>query len=127
MEYAAFADAARASLRLLDRDPFAPRRRVVVSAEVADSAVESRPDLDRGVVRSAAVVLVKAIAAVHSDGAAAEPDVAAAARVVMQSDLGDADAQFMVDGAEGHELEWYDVSEVETLLASVLGSPEDDS
>jgi hypothetical protein len=29
---------------------------------------------------------------------------------------GDDDAQFTVDGAEDHELEWYDVSELEHLL-----------
>ena len=30
---------------------------------------------------------------------------------------GDKDAQFTVDGAEDHELEWYDVTELDQLLA----------
>jgi hypothetical protein len=127
LEYAAFTDGARASLRLLDADPLAPRRRVVVAAEVPDGSIEVRADLDRAVVRSALPVPNSAIVAVHVDGADAEPDVAAAARVVMESDLGGADAQFIVDGAEGHELEWYDVSEVDALLTSMLGSVADDT
>src|SRR5262249_43416638 len=39
LEYAAMLEAARGSLRLLDEDPSAPRRRVVVAADVPDPAV----------------------------------------------------------------------------------------
>ena len=41
--------------------------------------------------------------------------LAAAAEVVDEALAGDADAQFTVDGAEDHELEWYAVSEVDEL------------
>ena len=58
-----------------------------------------------------------AIAAVHIDGAGAEADVRAAALVVVEAEAGDPDAQFTVDGAEDHELEWYDPSELEQILA----------
>jgi hypothetical protein len=116
LEYAAFSEAARASLRLLDNDPLAPRRRVVLSADVPDSAVTAQPDLDRAVVRLADAVPLSSIAAVHVDGADAQDDVAAAVAVVLEADLGDEDAQFVVDGAEGHELEWYDVSELDQLV-----------
>ena len=42
LEYAALLAAARASLRLLDVDPIAARRRVVLAADVADDAVDAR-------------------------------------------------------------------------------------
>jgi hypothetical protein len=112
LEYAAFSDAARASLRLLDADPFSPRRRVVLSADVPDGAVAARPDLDRAVVRIDGTVPLSSLVCLHVDGEDAEKDVAAAVGVVLEADLGDEDAQFVVDGAEGHELEWYDVSEI---------------
>ena len=41
LEYVAFTEAARASLRLLDADPAAPRRRVVVAADVDEHAPPS--------------------------------------------------------------------------------------
>lgn len=42
LEYAAMTAAARASLRLLAEDPSAPRRRVVLAAEIPDDLV-ARP------------------------------------------------------------------------------------
>ena len=42
--------------------------------------------------------------------------VAAAADVVEEALAGDPDAQFTVDGAEDHELEWYAVSELDQLV-----------
>jgi hypothetical protein len=117
LEYAALLDAARGSLRLLDEDPTAPRRRVVVAAEVPDAAVEFRPDLDRSVVRVTAPVPLRAVAAVHVDGPDAETAVQAAADAVLEADLGGDDAQFLLDEAEGHELLWYASQEITPLLA----------
>jgi Family of unknown function (DUF6912) len=116
LEYAAFTDAARASLRLLDADVTAPRRRVVLSADVPEGEVRLHPELDRAAVRVAVSVPIAWFAAVHVDGAEAIPDVTAAASAIVAADLGDDDAQFTVDGAEGHELEWYAVQEVPDLL-----------
>lgn len=116
LEYAAFTEAARASLRLIDHDPTAPRRRVVISADVDDKTIQPRPELDRAVIRVSDPVPFSAVAAVHVDGLAAVPDVTAAIKVVIEADLGDEDAQFVVDGAEGHELEWYDVTEIPDLV-----------
>jgi hypothetical protein len=116
LEYAAFSDAARASLRMLDADPLTPRRRVVLSADVPESTVTVHPDLDRAVVRVSGPVPVSSLACLHVDGADAEKDVAAAAAVALEADLGDEDAQFVVDGAEGHELEWYDVTEIDQVI-----------
>jgi hypothetical protein len=116
LEYVAFTRAAQGALRLLRHDPAAPRRRVVVSADLPAGAV-NREDRELGSseVRLAGPVPLAAVAAIHIDGAGAGDDIAAAADVVEEALAGDPDAQFTVDGAEDHELEWYDVSELETI------------
>ncbi|MEV7599366.1 hypothetical protein AB0O91_18495 [Kitasatospora sp. NPDC089797] len=125
LEYAALNRAAQSSLRLLAADPDAPRRRVVVALDVADTAVRPFPgdeyqdqaSLGR-VVLSGPVKLAKA-AAVHADVADDEvvEDVAAAVAAVAAADAGDQDAQFTVDGAEDHDLLWYATQEIPGLLA----------
>ena len=79
LEYAALIEAARLSLRMLDEDPTAARRRVVLAAEVDDGAVTPRPDLDRAVVAVDAPIPLRLIAAAHVDDADAEAAVARAA------------------------------------------------
>ncbi len=118
LEYAALLTAARASLRLLDNDPLAPRRRVVVAADVPDGSVAPMddPHVERGAARVAAEIRMQDVASVHIDGAEAEDDVRAAVNVVLEADLGSDDAQFVVDQAEGHELAWYASQEVGALL-----------
>jgi uncharacterized protein DUF6912 len=118
LEYAALLAAARASLRLVDIDPSAARRRVVLAADVPDSAVAEveDPDADRGAVRITGDVALAEVASAHVDGAEAEDDVRAAVNVVLEADLGSEDAQFVVDQAEGHELAWYATQEIGTLL-----------
>jgi hypothetical protein len=118
LEYAALLAAARASLRLVDVDPSAARRRVVLAADVPDAAVTEveDPDADRGAVRIAGEVALRDVASAHVDGAEAEDDVRAAVGVVLEADLGSEDAQFVVDQAEGHELAWYATQEIGTLL-----------
>jgi hypothetical protein len=118
LEYAALLAAARASLRLLDLDPFAARRRVVVSADVPDTAVTpiDDPDTDAGAVRVAADVSVRDVASAHIDDAEAEDDVRSAVAVVLEADLGSDDAQFVVDQVQGHELSWYATQEIGPAL-----------
>jgi uncharacterized protein DUF6912 len=118
LEYAALLAAARASLRLIDVDPSAARRRVVLAADVPGAAVSEveDPDVDRGAVRVTADVSLRDVASAHVDGAEAEDDVRAAVNVVLEADLGSEDAQFVVDQAEGHELAWYATQEIGTLL-----------
>ena len=118
LEYAALLGAARASLRLLDIDPMAIRRRVVLAADVPDAAVTpvDDPDTDRGAVRVEAEIRVQDVASAHIDGADAEDDVRAAVNVVLEADLGSEDAQFVVDQAEGHELAWYARQEIGPAL-----------
>lgn len=119
LEYAALLEAARASLRLLDDQPSAARRRAVVALDAPDRAVEVRDDLDRGVVRLQAQVPLAHIASVHVDDAEAEAAVTAAARSIVDADLGDEHAQEHVDDAEGFELSWYATQEIEALLESL--------
>ncbi|MEU5363204.1 hypothetical protein ABZ354_06840 [Streptomyces sp. NPDC005925] len=121
LEYAALNRAALASLRLLAADPAAPRRRVVVAVDVPDGAASADPDraLDPaalGEVRVAGPVPPAAVAAVHADGDDAEADVAAAVRALPTADGGDGDAQFVVDGAEDHELLWFAAQEIPGLV-----------
>ncbi|MER6960949.1 MULTISPECIES: DUF6912 family protein [unclassified Streptomyces] len=125
LEYAALSRAALASLRLLAADPGAPRRRVVVAVDVPDRAAAVDPDrgLDPaalGEVRVSGVVTLAKAAAVHVDAGEAEvaADVRAAAQALAAADGGDDDAQFVVDGAEDHELLWFATQEIPGLVGS---------
>jgi hypothetical protein len=117
LEYVAFTRAAQAALQLLRHDPAAPRRRVVVSADIPASSMVVRDiELGSSVVRLPQALSLKEIASIHVDGADAAEVVAAAADVIDEAMAGDPDAQFTVDSAEDHELEWYAVSELDELL-----------
>jgi hypothetical protein len=116
LEYVAFTRAAQDALHLLRRDPQARRRRVVISVDVSDGNVRAVDrDLGSSTVAIGSRLDIDSVAAIHVDGAGAETDVAAAADVVDEAAAGDPDAQFTVDGAEDHELEWYDPSELPHL------------
>ncbi|MGP4026584.1 DUF6912 family protein [Actinomadura sp. 3N407] len=120
LEYAAMSAAARASLRLLAAAPAAPRRRVVLAAEVPDGQVRwvgtDVVGADRALVEVSAAVPWTKIASGHVDDAGAAADIAAAADALPAADAGDDDARFTVDGAEGHELLWYATQELPHLL-----------
>ncbi|MFF3465561.1 DUF6912 family protein [Streptomyces sp. NPDC001984] len=121
LEYAALNRAALASLRLLAADPEATRRRVVVAVDVPDGTAAADPDrgLDPvalGEVRVSGTVRLAKAAAVHVDLEDAVRDVAAAAEALDAADRGDDDAQFVVDGAEDHELLWYATQEIPGLV-----------
>ena len=119
LEYAATMEAARGSLRLLDSDPSAARRRMVIAADVPDAAVTVRDDLDRGVVSLSEPVRLAAIASVHADDVDAERTVAEAAESIIAADFGAEAAQEKVDDAEGYELAWYANQEIATLFDSL--------
>ncbi|MFJ3770079.1 DUF6912 family protein [Streptomyces sp. NPDC090075] len=121
LEYAALNRAALASLRLLAAEPDAARRRVVVAVDVPDGTATADPDrgLDPaalGEVRVTGAVALARAAAVHVDSDDAEEDVTAAAGALAAADGGDDDAQFVVDGAEDHELLWYATQEIPNLM-----------
>jgi hypothetical protein len=116
LEYVAFTRAAQGALQLLRHDPKAPRRRVVVSADVPASSVgKEEVELGSSTVRLPGPVALGDVAAIHVDGEGASEEIAAAVDVVEEALAGDPDAQFTVDGAEDHELEWYAVSELDQL------------
>ncbi|MFF5300797.1 DUF6912 family protein [Streptomyces sp. NPDC013161] len=121
LEYAALNRAALGSLRLLAVHPDAPRRRVVVAVDVPDGTAHADPDrgLDPaalGEVQVSGTVALAKAAAVHVDLGDAEGDVSAAADALPAADRGDDDAQFVVDGAEDHELLWYATQEIPNLV-----------
>ena len=116
LEYVAFTRAAQGALKLLRHDPAAPRRRVVVAADVPSSAlVREEVELGSSTVRLPQPVSLKEVASIHLDSAGAAEEIAAGADVVEEALAGDPDAQFTVDGAEDHELEWYAVTELDQL------------
>jgi hypothetical protein len=113
LEYVAMVHAARESLRLLAADPAAPRRRVVLAAEVAESQVAANAGFDEpAMVEISAPVLVRNVQAGHVDEASAAAEIAAAAGAIVAAEAGDDDARFLVDGAEGYELLWYATQEL---------------
>jgi hypothetical protein len=120
LEYAAMMHAARASLRLLLADPQAPRRRVVLAADVPDEQAGRGGGFDGGfeeptlVLLSAPVPLARVVSG-HVDDLAAVADISEAVAALPAADAGDDDARFLVDGAEGHELLWYATQELGDL------------
>src|SRR5262245_28235813 len=113
LEYVAMTHAARESLRLLAANPAAPRRRVVLAAEVTDDQVTASGSFaDPALVVISGPVLLRDIVSGHVDDPAASPEIAAAVAAMEAADAGDEDARFAVDGAEGHELAWYATQEL---------------
>jgi hypothetical protein len=60
---------------------------------------------------------VTKLASAHVDDEQAAADIAAAARALPAADVGDEDAVFVVDGAEGHELGWFATQELPYLTS----------
>ncbi|MFD0556039.1 hypothetical protein FB566_1262 [Stackebrandtia endophytica] len=117
LEYVAFTRAAQDSLLLLAEQPSAPPRRVVVSIDIPDGEVTVRPgELGSSAVSVAAPVSLAAVAAIHIDGSDAVTDVTTARGLIGAAADGDTDAQFIVEAAEDHELEWYDPSELDVIV-----------
>lgn len=127
LEYVAFSEATRASLRLLAVDVTAleryENRRVVVAADVDGGCVTpavpagpDAPDAARSSVWLSCTVPMAKVASVHVDADEARPVVGEAVRALPAADTGDDDAAFALDEADAHELLWYDVSEISDLI-----------
>ena len=119
LEYAAMAQAARASVGLLAADPGTPRRRVVIAAEVsavppADGSVE----LGDARLELHVVIPWRLVASVHLDAADAVPVVGKAADLWEAAQNGNDDAVFALDSCEGEDLMWYATQEIPDLLAA---------
>lgn len=115
LEYAAMAETARASLRLVARDPQAARRRVVIAADVADAAASPAEDISRAAVLVGTIALTD-VASIHVDTADADAVIVAAAAAIDAADTGDDDARFVVDEADDYELAWYATQEIPDLI-----------
>lgn len=114
LEYVAGVAAAMAALGLLEADPAAPRRRVVLAAEVSDGAVSPEPG-ERGAVRLGGPVPVKTWASVLIDDETATEVVGAAVDALSAAAAGDADAEFALDEAAATELAWFAIQELDDL------------
>ena len=116
LEYAASSEAAAASLRRLAEDAAAPPRRVVLAAEVPDGQVRAVAGRARSAVEVDVHLTADRVVSIHVDDDEAAQDVAAAVRAVPAADAGDEDSRVVVEDAEGHELLWYDITELDDLL-----------
>jgi len=121
LEYVALMYAARSSLRLLAADPNATMRRVVLAAELPDGHSGVVPAANGGfdepaLVKIALPIKLTDIVSAHVDDAAAVTEISAAVAALPAADSGDEDAKFVVDSAEGHELQWYATQEIGDLL-----------
>jgi hypothetical protein len=124
LEYAAMAQAARASIGLLAADSGTARRRVVIAAEVsavppADGSVE----LGDARLELHVVIPWRLVAAAHVDAAQASAVVGKAADLWEAAhgvgSLGvDDNAVFALDSCEGEDLLWYATQEIPDLLAA---------
>lgn len=119
LEYAAMAQAARASIGLLAADPGTARRRVVIAAEVsavppADGSVE----LGDARLELHVVIPWRMVAAAHVDAAQASAVVGKAADLWEAAQDGDDNAVFALDSCEGEDLLWYATQEIPDLLAA---------
>jgi hypothetical protein len=119
LEFAAMAQAARASVGLLAADPGTSRRRVVIAAEVsavppADGSVE----LGDARLELHVVIPWRSVASVHLDTAQATTVIGKAVDVWDAAQAGDDDAVFAVDSCEGEDLMWYATQEIPDLLAA---------
>src|SRR5712692_8257516 len=93
LEYVAMAQAARASLRLLRADPAAPRRRVVLVAELGDQVVAVRNGPDKpGRVEVSVPVQLADVVSGHVDDVVAARDIESAVDALAAADDGDEDA-----------------------------------
>lgn len=120
LEYAASAAAGRASLRLLSADGDEPRR-LVLAAEVPDADARPAPDVDRAAVRLRAPVPWRQVESALVDDTSAATDVRRGADALATADAVAAvtsdDLAFILDSVEDHELGWWAVQELPTLVA----------
>ena len=119
LEYAAMAQAARASVGLLAADPAAPRRRVVVACEMgAVPPVDGTVEVGDARLDLHVVIPWSSVAAVHLDAGEAAAMVGAAADSWDAAQNGVEDAVFALDSCEAEELLWFATQEVPDLLAA---------
>ncbi|MGI4893722.1 MAG: DUF6912 family protein [Janthinobacterium lividum] len=124
LEYVAMTDAAEQSVRRLAGPDGVdtPPRRVVLALDVADPAgPPARPAgwaaPDRSQVELPYDLRIEDLVSVHVDAEEAEAEVRAAVVALPGADAGEEAARFTVEACEGHDLLWYDATEIPLLLA----------
>ncbi|WP_334138391.1 DUF6912 family protein [Corynebacterium variabile] len=119
IEYQAFLEASRASLRLLTAggEEKLPHRRVVISADLPETSVSANADKGEAVVDVFPALLeTSQLVAIHVDDEGNEPATAAAIEVVDAADLGDEDAEITLGDCEDNLMSWYDAKELGVLV-----------
>lgn len=120
LEFSALLDAATDALGLLAEDGGAPRRRLVLAADVPDGEVHvlggALDDEAPSGVELAGPVPLAAVVSAHCDEPEAQEAVAAAAAALPAARGGDEDAALVVGAAEDGDLLWYDARELRALL-----------
>jgi hypothetical protein len=92
---------------------------VVLAADVPDEQIGHDGGFDEPtLVEVRAPVTVEQVVSAHVDDLLAAADIAEAVAALPAADSGDDDAQFAVDGAEGHELLWYAAQELGWLTST---------
>jgi hypothetical protein len=115
LEFTALQDAAQASLGLLADDPGAPRRRLVVAADVPDAQV-AMGGPERSSVTVSQPISLAAVVSLHVDEEESIEVIAAAVDALPAARAGDEDAEFAVSETEGCDLLWYDITELDDLI-----------
>jgi hypothetical protein len=88
----------------------------VLAADLAEDKIVSVAGFDEPArVELKVPVTLADLVSGHADDPLAARDIAAAVAALPAADAGDDDAQFVVDGAEGHELMWYATQELPEL------------
>lgn len=119
LEHVAQVAAAVGSLELLGAEPAAPRRRVVIAADLDESAVSPASSRGRAAVTLRDPVPVSRWGSALVDAAEAAGVVELAVANIAAAASGDADAQFALDEAEAYELGWYAVQELRHLVEAL--------
>jgi hypothetical protein len=116
LEHVAQLAAAAGALELLAADPAAPRRRLVIAADVDEVLISPAPGRGRAAVTTGVTIPRKRWSSALVDDLDAAGAVEAAVANLAAASAGDDDAQFAVDEAQAHELGWYAVQELRYLL-----------
>ncbi|OIQ64761.1 hypothetical protein GALL_536880 [mine drainage metagenome] len=90
----------------------------MIAADINSSLVHGLAEVDRASVRIEGPLKMSQVESILVDGDDAIPDLTAAVEALPRSEAEDpdADAEFLVSQAEGHELLWYAASEIAELL-----------
>ena len=89
---------------------------MVIAADVPEDQVRHASGFaEPTVVEITAPVPLERVVSGHVDDLVAMDDVASAVAAMDAAEAGDEDAQFVVDGAEGHELQWFATQELQYL------------